>query len=189
MLAWSESCLLTTLCQPIQSQALQTMLLWDPPWLQRFLKGEVLSIREAKMLMRPNWKEAALILLLFGFVLVWLLFRRVTKDGQVAFHSSLNTVLNLTHVNTEQVSVGSLPWEISKSNRLLISPHLFSVTVENWLSRGGLRQRRLIIGRRRSHALLEQVLPEFPPVLWREHQHFTFILMCTIWKMLFQLWS
>lgn len=113
---------------------------------------------------------------------------------QVAFHSNLNAVLNLPHVGTEWMSVASLPQDISRSNILLISPHLFSVIVENWLSRGRLRQRSVII-RRRSHTLLEQALPEFPPlilaspVLWRAYQYFTFIFMCVIWKMLFQLWS
>lgn len=78
---------------------------------------------------------------------------------------------------------------------LLISPHLSSIIVENWLSRGGLRQKSVMIRRRRSHPLLKQPLPEFPPlilarpVLQRAHEYFTFILMCVIGKMLFQLWS
>lgn len=96
---------------------------------------------------------------------------------------------------TEWMSLSSLLWEISKSNRLLISPHLSSIIVENWFSRGGLRQKSVMIRRRRSHPLLKQPLPEFPPlilarpVLQRAHEYFTFILMCVIGKMLFQLWS
>lgn len=116
-------------------------------------------------------------------------------DDQVAFHSYLNAILNLPHAGTEWVSVASVSREISKSNRLLISPHLFSVTVGNWLSRGGLRQHRSVTirKRRRSHPLLEEALPEFSPLilarLWRAHQYFTSIFMCVIQKMLFQLWS
>lgn len=93
------------------------------------------------------------------------------------------------------LSVASLPWEISKSSRLLISSHLFSIIVENWLNREDLRQRSVIIRSKRSHPLLEQALSEFlplilaRPVLWRAHHYFTFIFICMSWKMLFQQWS
>lgn len=151
------------------------------------LLKEFVSTREAKMLSITHWRGKALVL---GF------FQKGHIYDQIEFHSNLNTVLDLPLAGTEWMSVASLPWDISKSKRLLISPHLFSVIVENWLSRGGLRQRSVIIRRRRrNHSLLEQVLPEFPPltlarpVLWRAHQYFTFIFMCVIWRMLFHLWS
>lgn len=53
-------------------------------------------------------------------------------------------------------SVTSLPWVISKSNSLLISFHLLSIILENWLMGGELRCRSIII---RSHPLPEQALP------------------------------
>lgn len=54
-------------------------------------------------------------------------------------------------------SVASLPWVISKSNSLLISFHLLSVILGNWLTGGELRCRSIII---RSHPLPEQALRE-----------------------------
>lgn len=116
---------------------------------------------------------------------------------QVAFHSELITVLNLP-----SASVASLQWEISKSNRLLISPHLFSISVENWLSRGVWHRQVLEEGGGAGviHCWSKACL-NFHLQFWQERtlknvSVFHLIFMCAIWKMLVssmwcaqQMWS
>lgn len=105
---------------------------------------------------------------------------------QVAFHSALNTVLNLP-----STSVTSLQWEISKSNRLLISPHLFSISVENWLSRGVWHREVLEEGEGGGVILhcWRKTCLNFHLQFWQERtlksvSLFHLIFMCATWKML-----
>lgn len=110
---------------------------------------------------------------------------------QVAFHSELNSFLNLP-----SVSVACLPWEISKSNRLLISPYLFSTSVENWLSRGVWH--RAVLEEEGgeggvihcwSKACLNVHLQFCQERSLKRESLFHLSFMCVIWKMLLQLRS
>lgn len=141
-------------------------------------KGEFVSTRKQRCLWDCTEEEEHL-----------LFFTERSHKWPVAFHSELNTVLNLP-----SVPVALLPREISKSNRLLISPYLFSISVENWLSRGVWHRELLEEGGGGVIHCWNKACLNFYLQSWQERSLkresvFHLIFMCVIWKMLLQLWS
>lgn len=100
------------------------------------------------MFMELQWSGKTLVLLFFqkGHIYIYIWWSSISLE-----HERCHPFVSVGAQGTE--SVTSQLWVISKSNSLLISFHLLSIILENWLTGGELRCRSITI---RSHPLPEQ---------------------------------